>query len=88
MNDEEKQERREAALGAEREYPQTFAALQRIRAACLEGIAQSKFSDRDLREQLYSKVQVCDALERELFGVKLDVDFERLADTLRADQAQ
>jgi hypothetical protein len=51
---------------ARREYPQTKAAFDRVRAAATENIFKTKPTEQEKREEIYRLVQILDEVEREL----------------------
>lgn len=49
-----------------REFPETMEIMRRIRAAMAERLFTTKVSERDIREDLYLRVQTFDAMMNEM----------------------
>jgi hypothetical protein len=53
---------------ARKEYPETKAAFDRVRAAAVEAMFTTLPSQPEKREELYRLVHILDAVERELLA--------------------
>ncbi len=66
MNDDELRRRERSQ---QREFPETLALIERIRAALVERSFATPPGARDEREMLFSKVQALDAMRAEMIQI-------------------
>jgi hypothetical protein len=75
---------RDAAFQAAREFPQTKAAFDEVRASMLERIATSPLGDQAGRERLYLAINVLAQVETVLMTVAAGAALAENADLIEA----
>lgn len=75
---------REAA--ARREYPQTSAAFDKVRATAVEKLIASKPDEGQKREELYRLIHILDSVQAELLSLcgQGSQDIEKYIESLKA----
>ena len=70
---------------ARREYPQTMAAFDRVRATALEKLIASKPEESGKREELYRLIHILDSVQAELASLcgQGSVEIEKYIESLK-----
>jgi hypothetical protein len=63
------EEQARKAQAQNREFPETMEILSRVRDALAAHLFKTNLSERDAREDIYTRVQALDALRKEMAGI-------------------